>query len=160
MGRVAIVGKATNGWKCLSLLYHKHATNCAHLTLIFYFLRWVPQFLNFGIWIKWMAHLILVLKSKMENFIGKSWPFHSCLYNCVGHWKLTTLTTNCAQSMFIQLLLEALQKKHFFVTRTTVGCLSTSWLWRATPTSICYWKGGKWKSLNQSRENARREREA
>ena len=29
--------------------YRKHATNGAHLTLVFYFLRWVPQFSNFGI---------------------------------------------------------------------------------------------------------------
>ena len=81
--------------------YRKQATNRAHLTLMFYFLRWVAQFSNFGIW----AHLILVLKIKMEILIEKSWPFHSCLYNCIGHWRLTTLTTNRAQSMFIQLLL-------------------------------------------------------
>ena len=83
--------------------YHKHATNRAHLTLIFYFLRWTPQFAKFGIWIKLMTHLILVLKSKMEILIEK--PFHSCLYNCIGHWKLITLTTNRAQSIFNQLLL-------------------------------------------------------
>ena len=77
----------------------------------FYFLRWVPQFFNFGIWIKLMAHLLLVLKNKMENCIEKSWSFHSCLYNCIGHWRLTILTTNRAQSIFIQLRLEALQKK-------------------------------------------------
>ena len=29
--------------------YCKHATKRAHLTLISYFLRWVPQFSNFGI---------------------------------------------------------------------------------------------------------------
>ena len=31
--------------------YRKQATNRAHLTLIFDFLRWVPQYSNFGIWI-------------------------------------------------------------------------------------------------------------
>ena len=85
--------------------YRKKATNRAHLTLMFYFLRWVPQFSNFGIWIKLMAHLILVLKSKMEILIEKSWSFNICLHNCIGHWKLPTLTTNHAQSMFNQLLL-------------------------------------------------------
>ena len=91
--------------KTHTLTYHKHATNRAHLTSNFYCLRWVPQFSKFGIWIKSMAHLMLVLKSKMEILIEKSWPFHSCLYDCIGHRKLTTLTTNPAQSMFNQLLL-------------------------------------------------------
>ena len=39
---------------------------------------------------------------------------YSCLYNCIGLWRLTTLPTNHAQSMFNQLLLEVLQKKLFF----------------------------------------------
>ena len=50
----------------------------------------------------------------MEFLIEKSWPFHSCLHNYIGHWKLTTLTTNRAQSMFIELLVEALQKFFFW----------------------------------------------
>ena len=43
-------------------VYRKQATNRAHLTFIFYFLRWVPQFSNFGIWIKLMAPFISVEK--------------------------------------------------------------------------------------------------
>ena len=104
-------------WK----LYRKQATNRAHLTSMFYFLRWVPRFSKFGIWIELMAHLILVLKCKMEILIEKSWPFHSCLYNCIGHWRLTTLTTNRAQSMFNQLLLHTLKNPTCFELLITIS---------------------------------------
>ena len=71
---------------------------------LFYYLRRVSQYFIFGICDKLMAHLILVLKSRMEWFIEKSWPFHSCFIDWIGRWKLTTLTTNRAQAMFIPLL--------------------------------------------------------
>ena len=54
------------------ITYCKHATTRAHLTLILYFLRWVPQIFNFGIRIKIMAHVILVLKIKIKILIEKS----------------------------------------------------------------------------------------
>ena len=96
------------------LVENYHYTNRAHLTLSFYFFEVGTTIFQF-----WYLNLIygsLNISAEKYNgkFYWKSWPFHGCLYNCIGHWKLTTLTTNRARSMFIQLLLEALQNRLYF----------------------------------------------
>ena len=90
--------------RLLKMLSSRHIVNMlltVHIWLLF-FIIW-GGYHNFSILV--FEYLILVLKRKMDILIEKSWPFHSCLYNCIGHWKLSTLTTNRAQSMFNQLLL-------------------------------------------------------
>ena len=64
-GQDVVYQHTNNGWiTIVNRLLTVHIWLC-----FFNFLRWVPQFFNFGIWIKLMAHLILVLKSKMEILI-------------------------------------------------------------------------------------------
>ena len=81
--------------RLLKMLLSRHIVKMlltVHIWLWF-FIFW-GGYHNFPILV--FEYLILVLKSRMEILIEKSWSFHSCLYNCIGHWKSTTLTTNRA----------------------------------------------------------------